>query len=103
MIIGIDIRDEYQNDIVSFVSDEMGTTFKNEHTNTCYLEIPNLMLRGGSYNLRLFAAYKNTRSEDICDSIENAAILQVISSDFWRSGKIIRSGKQAVLPAKYKN
>ena len=103
MIIGINFKDEYQKIIISLVSDEMDTNFISKFDNQCFLEIPELLLRGGTYSIRLFASFQNTRTENICDSIENAASLPVISSDFWKIGKVIRSDRSAIFSAKYFN
>jgi lipopolysaccharide transport system ATP-binding protein len=104
LIIGINIRDEHQNNIVTFLTDEMERSFINNTTNeTLTLEIPKLMLRGSNYSIRLFAAYNNTMQENICDSIENAATLNVIATDLWNAGKPMRSDKTAIIEAKYSN
>ena len=103
MIMVVNFKDEYWNVIVSLPSDEMQTDFAANKTNQCFLEIPELLLRGGTYNIRLFASYQDTRTENICDSIENAASLHVISSDFWKTGKVIRSDRSAIFSAKYFN
>ncbi len=60
MVVAINFKDEYQNVIISLLSDEMDTYFTSKHTNQCFLEIPELLLRGGTYNIRLFASFQNT-------------------------------------------
>ncbi len=101
MIIGVNFRDEYENDVLSFISDEMGSRFSDNVNNIIHLEIPSLLLRGSIYALRLFASYRNTDPENICDSIENAAYLKVESIDFWNTGKALRYKKEAIINARY--
>lgn len=101
MIIGLNFRDEYENDVLSFISDEMGSKFSNNSSGSFYLEIPSLLLRGSVYSVRLFASYMDTNPENICDSIDNAAYLKVESIDFWGTGKLLRDKKEAILDARY--
>lgn len=96
MIFDVSIKDNYENYILQFISDEIGSMFKENEDNSITLEIPELLLRGGTYNVRLFATYKTTATENHCDNIENAAILNVHSSDFWGTGKIIRNRNTAI-------
>lgn len=101
MIIGVNFRDEYENDVLSFISDEMGSKFTMNSEGSIHLEIPSLLLRGSVYSIRLFASYMNTNPENICDSIDNAAYLKVESIDFWGTGKLLRNKKEAVIDARY--
>ena len=101
MIIGVNFRDEYENDVLSFISDEMGSKFTMNSEGSIHLEIPSLLLRGSVYSIRLFASYMNTNPENICDSIDNAAYLKVESIDFWGNGKLLRNKKEAVIDARY--
>ena len=96
MVFDISIQDFYQNYILQFISDEIGSKFQKNEENSITLIIPELLLRGGKYYIKLFATYKTTELKNHCDNIENAATLVVISSDFWNSGKIIRSNNTAV-------
>lgn len=102
MIIGVSIRDEYQNDIITILSDEINTELKS-NSSPITLEIPSLMLRGSNYSIRLFASYENTMANSICDSIENAAILSVVPTDCWKVGKPLRSYQSAIINAKFSN
>ncbi len=102
LLVSVAFFDEYQNMVLAFVSDEMGTKFSFlKHNGTLNLHIPEFLLRGGHYSIRLFAAYNGTLEECICDAIENAIRLTVISSDFWKSGQTIRPGNYAVLKGEY--
>ncbi|MDR2835485.1 MAG: Wzt carbohydrate-binding domain-containing protein, partial [Bacteroidales bacterium] len=96
MIFDISVKNSYNDFIFQFISDEIGYVFKENAENSITLVIPELLLRGGNYYIRLFATYKNTEKFNNCDNIENAATLIVISSDLWNSGKIIRSTNYAV-------
>jgi len=101
--IELSFRDEYQNNILSFISDEMGSTFIERDGNYIDLIIPNLNLRGSSYFIRLMCAYKGTATDNICDDIINAASISVLSSAFFEQGIVFRNFKTAFLPtAKFK-
>lgn len=102
LLISIAFFDEFQNIVLAFVSDEMGTNFSFLKNNgTLNLGVPEFLLRGGRYSVRLFASNNGTLEECICDNIENATRLTVISSDFWKSGQTIRPGNYAVLKGEY--
>jgi len=96
MLFDISIKDNFENFVLQFISDEIGSKFKENKDNSITLEIAKLLLRGGNYNVRLFATYDTSAPENHCDNIENAAILNVHSSDFWGAGKIIRDRNTAV-------
>ncbi len=101
MIMDLSIRDDYQNSIFQFISDEMGVTFNENKDKSIILEIPKLMLRGGTYSVRLFSSYINTMQENHCDEVENVTSLTVISSNLWTPYKTMRDGKQAILEGSY--
>lgn len=101
MIMDLSIRDDYQNSIFQFVSDEMGVTFNENEDKSIILEIPKLMLRGGTYSIRLFSSYINTMQENHCDEVENVTSLTVISSNLWTPYRTMRDGKQAILEGSY--
>lgn len=101
MIMDLSIRDDYQNSIFQFISDEMGVTFNENEDKSIILEIPKLMLRGGTYSIRLFSSYINTMQENHCDEVENVTSLTVISSNLWTPYRTMRDGKQAILEGSY--
>ena len=96
IIIAINFRDVYENSIIGFVSDEMGITFTNDVSeNKIVLRIPKLMLRGGVYYLRLLAMEGDTHKENFLDEVDHAFTLNVITSDYWSSGKTLREGSNS--------
>ena len=102
LLVSVAFFDEYQNLVLAFVSDEMGKNFSFLQNNgTLNLNIPEFLLRGGQYSVRLFASYNGSSEESVCDNIENAIRLTVISSDLWNSGQTIRPGNYAVLKGEY--
>lgn len=102
LFVGIAIFDQYENKIVSFLSDEMGSSFQMlEKRDYIDLVIPNLYLRSGEYNLTIQLGYGTTREEDLIDLIDNAAKLHVIEGDIFNIGKVNRSGNFAIFPANY--
>lgn len=102
MMISVAFMDELQNIVLAFVSDEMGTNFSFLASNgTLTLDIPEFLLRGNQYSIRLFASYNGSLAENVCDNIENAARLNVISSDYFGSGQTIRPGNYSILKGGY--
>ena len=104
IVIAISLWDEYRNGVAGFVSDEMGSEFNPIHSSgfVC-VQIPQLLLRGGTYSLKLLASHFNTAQESFYDSIEDAATLRVIPGDFWGIGKTNRAGAYSLMPAKMAN
>lgn len=100
LIICINIKDNYDNVITSFVTDEMGIEFNDPNENILEIITPQLMLRGGQYYFRLLAMEGDTQKENFLDDIENAFSLNVISSDYWSSGKTLRNGNSAYMDGK---
>ena len=102
LIIAVNFKDNYENAIIGFVSDEMGIKFNDPIENILDIEIPKLLLRGGQYNIRLLAMYGDTQKENFLDEIDNAFVLNVLSSDYWNSGKTLRNGESAFIDGKMK-
>jgi lipopolysaccharide transport system ATP-binding protein len=104
IIVAMSLWDEYRNPVAGFVSDEMGSHFTPIHSSgSIRLHIPQLLLRGGTYSLRLLATHYDTAQENFYDLIEDTAHLRVIPGDFWRSGKTNRTGSYSLIPAKMIN
>ncbi len=102
LILSVAFTDDYLNPVLAFVSDEMGCDFSFlKGKNEIRLHIPQLLLRGNRYGIKLFVAYGDTMSSNILDSIETAVYFTVLSSDFYKSGKTIRDGNYGVQPAVY--
>lgn len=100
LFVGIALDDNYENRVVSFLSDEMGADFSRTK-DAIELVIPNLNLRSAMYNLTIQLSNDSTKKEDFLDVIEKAAELSVLPADFWNSGKTNRGGSFALLPAHY--
>jgi hypothetical protein len=98
IIFTIGIKDQTDELIAFFSSDEMGFTL-NGTSNTIVLTIPQLGLRPGDYSIWLFASYNTTAPSDFCDVVNNSAQLTVLPVDFWKTGKMIRSRNAAFLDA----
>jgi len=101
IITSVTFQDDYQKPVMSFVSDEMVVERKIHGENKIILEIDSLPLRGGTYSIRLFSSYKTTAFSDFCDVIEDAASINIISSDFWGTGRNIRNELSAVTPSRF--
>ncbi len=85
------------NDLVSvlkYVNDEMGFTFNElEITNNFELEIPNVYLREGIYDLRIVITEIDTSPLNFVDVIDNVATINVLPGDIWNSGKTKQKGQ----------
>lgn len=93
VIVSVTFVDEYENTAAIFVSDEMGVNFDNLLENgTLYLKIPRLMLRASNYRIKLFAGLDNTSAENMLDSIDRVADVNVLQGDLWKSGRLNRTG-----------
>lgn len=101
LISAVVFQDAYQKPVMMFVSDEMKVVRASGEGNRIILEIDALPLRGGSYTVKLFSAYKTTAPQNFCDVIENAASINVLSTDFWGVGKKIRDEHSTVASSKF--
>ncbi|MGN6531723.1 MAG: ABC transporter ATP-binding protein [Ginsengibacter sp.] len=100
IIISIGFKDQFNELIAFFTTDEMG--FKlNDISNDFKLSIPALGLRPGVYSIWLLATYETTAVSDFCDVIEDAATITVLANDFWNTGKVIRSRNTAFFNGMY--
>ncbi|MEX1190550.1 MAG: ABC transporter ATP-binding protein [Brumimicrobium sp.] len=100
--IGINFRDEQEQNVLSFLSDEMGSDFMGFESNTeIILEIPNVYLRSGVYDIRVQTG-EGPQRENHFDTIENVASIQVLQGSIWENGKLNRPGNYAVIPGQYK-
>jgi lipopolysaccharide transport system ATP-binding protein len=99
LILAIGIRDAYENDVVSYVTDEMGVRFSPIDLEKGYfiIEIPQLMLRGGRYYLRLLAMENDTNPENFLDELNSIVSFNVIGSDYWNSGKTMRNSESCFM------
>lgn len=100
IIFAIQFKDKLDNQIFSFVTDEMGISFENSKTNIIEIIIPKLMLRGGIYFSQILITEGGTSQDEFLDKIENAFTLHVVSSDYWECGKNIRPNTTALLDGK---
>lgn len=102
MIIACFFSDDYENKIVTWVSDEMIVNFDNLKGEVFTLEIPHLNLRHNSYNFSYQVSYKSTAPEDFCDVLLNALTLTVLNKDYFKPNKNIRSGYSSLIDANFK-
>lgn len=100
LFVGIALKDNQDQKVVSFLSDEMGcdlTIYKE--LNYIELTIPNLYLRADTYKVTLQLNEGTPSANSFIDYIENAAELTVLPGDLWKTGKVNRSGNFAIFPA----
>jgi lipopolysaccharide transport system ATP-binding protein len=102
VILGLNFKNDIDDIVLSFVSDEMDVQVSNlQSCGLIKLEIANLYLRGQDYKIRLLSFEGSTSINDALDIVENAAVVSVLPGDIWKTGKINRSGYNSVLPATY--
>ena len=99
MILACNFSDQYENRIVSWVSDEMKNDFGQIKNNTFCLEIPAFNVRPGNYLFNYQISILDTMPENFSDVLTNAVSLDVLGSDFFKSGMNIREGNSLLLAA----
>ncbi len=100
IILSVGLRDQ-NNELVAFFStDEMGFSLKKATTHFT-LKIPQVALRPSTYSIWLFASYGTTALNDFCDVIFDAATITILPTDFWVPGKMIRSGYSTFMNGVY--
>jgi lipopolysaccharide transport system ATP-binding protein len=103
LIISVAFQDTSMNTVLMFSSDEIGFNFANlEDMSSFTLHIPQLLLRGSVYSIRIVIAYGTTMLKDMVDIMDYVAQVHVIAGDFWKSGRTNRRLEQALLPADFK-
>lgn len=80
-------------------SDEIGTKQKFIEENTFIVCIPQFALRPEKYFLNIVISDKNFESLNILDKINYAANIEVLSSDYYNSGKLIKKGGFGIMTA----
>lgn len=100
VIISVGLKDENNELIAFFSSDEMGFQL-NDSSNRFRLDIPHLALRAGNYSVWLFASYLSTAPSDFCDVIDQVASVSILPIDFWVPGKMIRARNTAFFSGNY--
>lgn len=99
LFLAINFIDTNFNFALSYTNDEMGVGLQElDSKSIIELEIPNLYLRAGAYNLRILITENDTQPHNFIDLIENAATIKVLAGDLWKSGKLNRKGSIAVFP-----
>lgn len=102
LLIAINFRDQLQNNVVSFVTDEMGVKFeKLNEQDYFYLKIPEFLLRGEFYSMRILLYEGTSIVENLLDGIENASEINVLPGDIWNTGVTNRKNSSAIIPANF--
>ena len=103
LFIGIGFNDADENRIISFLSDEMGTNFGslNPENGAVEIVIPRFDLRSSNYILSFQLNLGSTATSNLLDKIENAVEINVLPGDFWKSGKLNRSGNYSLMEARF--
>lgn len=100
LAMAINFRDNYENNVLSFITDEMDVNFEALKDNTFfYFKIPKLLLRGENYYLRIAIFEGKTIGENLVDKVENIVSIRVLPGDFWSTGVINREGYSAIMEA----
>lgn len=80
-------------------SDEIGAKHKFIEESTFTVCVPQINLRPEKYFLNIVIADKNFEALNILDKINYAANIEVLSSDYYNSGKLIKKGGFGVMAA----
>jgi lipopolysaccharide transport system ATP-binding protein len=102
LFIGLGLLDDQEQKVLNYLSDEMGSDFSTlKNMNEITLEIPNLYLRAGVYDVTVQTGIGTGRKNRF-DTVTNASSLQVLPGKIWEDGTINRPGNYAILPGEYK-
>lgn len=102
LILGLTIRDNFEKNIMSFLSDEMTITCKEiKNEGLIYLRLESLPLRGEKYSIRLLAFENTTSLNDALDIVDDAFELEVLPGDVNKVGKVNRTGHMAIQKAQF--
>ena len=94
LIISFSLRSPDHQLLSYLVSDETRVEDGDREatqTRDIELSISNLTVRPGKYSIRIILHDTDTNYNNVCDIVESAMNLEVISSDFFQSGKKMRS------------
>ena len=94
LIVSFTLRDFDHQMLSYFVSDETRVVMDNSSdlmTDLVRINIPHFNFRPGRYTVRIIIHDGNTSMENTCDIIESAMELEVSGSDFFGSGKPLRT------------
>lgn len=103
LFIGVTFRDEHDQAVLGYLSDEMAADFRYlENTDRVILKIPRFNLRAGTYYIRVQVQEGKVQGPSTrFDFIERAASILVLPGKIWEGGKLNRSGKYAILPGQF--
>jgi lipopolysaccharide transport system ATP-binding protein len=101
ILFGLNFIDQFDQVVLSFLSDEMGGFQFSREKGFFELVIPDLFLRADKYYIKLISFYQSTNEDDTLDIIENCMQVQVLSGDFWATGKINRGGSYSIIPGHF--
>ncbi|GAB4164375.1 MAG: ABC transporter ATP-binding protein [Winogradskyella sp.] len=102
LVFAVSIKDRNNNIKSLFVSDEMNIDV-NILINRGFicLDIENVLLRGGEYNLTVLISEFNTDAVNHIDRIEMAFDLIVLQGDYYGVGKLNRMQPYSIIPATF--
>lgn len=103
LIVGCLLYDPYGTIAMQWASDEMVHDFSSITSGSFSLEIPELNMRPNTYSMYVQLSLGTTATEDFCDAIHSAIILNVINDSFFVKGVNLHPnrGYTALLQGKY--
>lgn len=106
LIVSFSLRSPDHQLLSYLVSDETSVEETNRGSNETQeieLKIEHFTMRPGRYSIRIILHDTDTSFHNTCDIVESAMDLDVLSSDFFKSGKTMRDHDQGgVLQGYYK-
>ena len=76
-------------------------TIPNPKSENVEIIIPRFDLRSSNYILSFQLNLGSTATSDLLDKIENAIEINVLPGDFWKSGKLNRTGNYGLMEGKF--
>lgn len=101
ILVILNITNRNSELVYQFRSDEVSPNLSIKSNKIIELNIPKLSLRPGQFQASLRLAMNSFNEEDMCDYIDNCISFEVISSDFFNSGKTIKSGHYGVITGNF--
>ena len=101
MLIMINIKNNSDNLIYQYRSDEIAPSLIINQKKEVYLELPKCNFRPSNYFISVRLSMNSFSSEDICDHLDNCQSFNVLTSDFYNVGKTIKQGSFGLSEASY--
>lgn len=101
---GFSLNDAYGNLISGLSSIESGIILDTIYRKGYFdWSLSKLALRGGIYSLKVFSSMGSTSPSDFLHVNEKFSMINILPGDYWKTGKINRSGQEVILDCRIDN